>query len=357
VSTYLMLEVMDDAPDWLTWRERYVLMAMADNFNDATRIGWPAFEGKDERSEKFRRRARCTRRQFYETLAELINKGVLIVEVPGHNGRQAVYRIPRLATARPLPPEKRKVSKPRKQKAPEAVGDTNLEGFPEPYANPHGVVTEPELGAGNPHPSGDVGCGNDGSRVRENRTPIPQVSSTLKELKTLSSENVEPTAVPAVAAAVADESKRSPDPSGLPAGHGAKAAPREREIHQGTIDELDTLTLRLTEEEERRREKTVVESAVISLRHTHGIDEAGTLIGLALVAIELADKQAHGEAREAAANAIRPPQWQNPARANRYRQELDMHAVIRALNRRPLRDWPVAVLEPLGLAVHGAAAA
>lgn len=226
-----MLEVMDDAPDWLTWRERYVLMAMADNFNDNTRIGWPAYDGDGERSDKFRRRARCTRRQFYETLAELINKGVLVVEVSGHNGRQAVYRMPRLATAKPLPADKRKEQKPRKPKAAEAAADTHREGFQEPSTNAHGTLTEPSLGAENPHTTDDVVCGNDGSSVRRNRTPIPQVSSTLKELNTSSSASASPLADPVLA----DVPMKASDPSGLPAGHGAKAAPRGREANQSPI--------------------------------------------------------------------------------------------------------------------------
>jgi hypothetical protein len=347
-----MLEVMDDAPDWLTWRERYVLMALADNFNDATRIGWPAFEGEGERSDKFRRRARCTRRQFYETMAELINKGVLVVEVPGHNGRQAVYRIPPLATARPLPPEKRKVRKPREQKAPEAVGDTNLEGFPEPYANPHGVLTEPELGAENPHPSRDVGCGNDGSRVRENRTPIPQVSSTLKTLKTLSSE----IAASPADSALADESKRAPDPSGLPAGHGAKAAPRERVISSQQFESAPPL--RLSTEEKRQREREAIDSALAALERDRGFEQAHKAVEFALMALGWAvDPEVVGEARERAYAAIVQPGWSNAETTYRYEFQIEAYTLMVVLNTRPLASWPTAVLEPLGLAAEGVAAA
>lgn len=350
-----MLEVMDEAPDWLTWRERYVLMAMADNFNDDTRQGWPAFEGEGERSDKFRRRARCTRRQFYETLGELINKGVLVVVVAGHNGRQAVYRIPRLATAKPLPPEKRRVRKPRKPKAPDAVGDTHPEPFPEDSANAHGTLTEPALGAETPHATEGVGCGNDGSSVRRNRTPIPQVSSTLKELKTSSSETTPPIGAPTADPALADEPERASDPGGLPAGHGAKAAPREREMHQGAIDELDALSLPSDlGTENRQREREAIHSAIAALERVHGFERAHKVVEMTLEAVEWAAGDAREVARAEALEAIRAPRWHNADTTRRYEFQVDAHTLEVALGSRPLASWPSAVTELLGL---GAAAA
>ena len=229
-----MLEVMDDAPDWLTWRERYVLMALADNFNDATRLGWPAYDGDGERSEKFRRRARCTRRQFYETLSALIDKGVLTVEVSGHNGRQAVYRIPDLAKAKPLPPGGCSVRRNRTlQRVEEGVSDTPGEGFQEGYGSPHGTLTEELLGAETPHTTDGVVCGNGGSSVRGFRTPIPQDSSKLKNLKTLSSAANDPSAVPLDDSASAD----APPGDGLRP-RGSAAPERMRSNHD---DELGYL--------------------------------------------------------------------------------------------------------------------
>ncbi len=230
-----MLEVMDDAPDWLTWRERYVLMALADNFNDDTRLGWPAYDGDGERSVKFRRRARCTRRQFYETLGELIDKGVIVVEVSGHNGRQAVYRMPPLASAKPLPPGGRRVRKTRTlEGVAEGVSDTPAEGFQEPSVNPHGTLTEPALGAETAHTTDDVVCGNGGSRVRRNRTPIPQDSSTLKELNTFLSAQPDPEP----AAPLADYASASaPAPDALRAR--SFAAPEaKRDDHDHDLDHL-----------------------------------------------------------------------------------------------------------------------
>lgn len=241
-----MLEVMDDAPDWLTWRERYVLMALADNFNDGTRRGWPAYDGEGERSEKFRRRARCTRRQFYETLGELINKGVLVLEVSGHNGRQAVYRIPPLASAKPLPPGDRRVRKNRTQEGgTEGVPDTPTE----PYATPHGTLTEPSLGAEKPHATDGVVCGNGGSSVRENRTPIPQDSSMLKNLKTSSSELGD-----SASAALPDS-----DSADAPSGDGLRprgfAAPEQKtDSHD---DDLDYLPPAVAAELEKHRREIV----------------------------------------------------------------------------------------------------
>jgi hypothetical protein len=246
VSTGLMLEVMDDAPDWLTWRERYVLMALADNFNDATRLGWPAYDGDGERSEKFRRRARCTRRQFYETLGALIDKGVLVVEVSGHNGRQAVYRIPELATAKPLPPGGRRV---RENRTLEGVGEPPAEGVPEPYANPHGALPEPALGAQTPHTTRSVVCGNGASSVRGLRTPIPQDSSKLKNLKTLSSAANDPSAVPL------DDSASADAPSGDGLRPRGSAAPERMRSSQD--DAPDHLSPAVAAELEKHRQSIV----------------------------------------------------------------------------------------------------
>ncbi len=180
----LMVEVLDDAPDTLTFRERYVLLALAENFNDGTRRGWPGYDGDDERSERFRHRARCTRRQFYETLRGLVGKGALTVVVSGHHGRQAVYAIPHLAAVTGSASSVRENR--TLQGDAEGVGEGVREGYPIPLAKGSGA----ELCAENAHPTDEVVCGFPVSSVRKNRTPTPQVPSSPKSLNAANAARV-----------------------------------------------------------------------------------------------------------------------------------------------------------------------
>jgi len=173
----LMVEVMDDAPDSLTFRERYVLLALAENFNDGTRLGWPAYDGDEERSKRFRHRARCSRAQFYDTLKALVDKGALEQVVRGQKGRQAVYRIPALAAALSVP-ETETLTRGSARGS-----DTPAEGFRESSGKAYGGLTESAQRPGKPDPEESSVSRFSEFSVPENQTPTPQVPSRLNALK------------------------------------------------------------------------------------------------------------------------------------------------------------------------------
>lgn len=162
----LIGEVMDYAPETLTWRERAVLDVIAEDFNEKTRSGWPSYEGDGDHSEKYRRRSHCSRSQFYDVLKALVDKGVLEKLVRGNNGHAAKYRIRPLAPSRVL-------------ETGTLQGDAEplLEGYPEPFPggsrNPHGN----ELGPGLQDPTPGIGSRFEASRVPVSRTRSPHVSS------------------------------------------------------------------------------------------------------------------------------------------------------------------------------------
>ncbi|MBB4931810.1 hypothetical protein F4561_002630 [Lipingzhangella halophila] len=92
----LIVEVLDYAPDSLTPRERYVLVALAENARDTTRTCWPGFED----DETFVRRCRVnSRSQRYTVLKALIAKGAVENIRRGQKGVRAGYRIAPLAPA------------------------------------------------------------------------------------------------------------------------------------------------------------------------------------------------------------------------------------------------------------------
>ena len=93
VGIRLVAEAMDAVDLGLTWRERVILIVLAETARDDTRLCWPGYEGDDERAATFRRRVDCSRTQFYATLSALVSKGALETEKHGHKGQQAVYRV------------------------------------------------------------------------------------------------------------------------------------------------------------------------------------------------------------------------------------------------------------------------
>lgn len=89
----LMVEVLDRAPETLTPRERYVLVVLAENARDATRICWPGIED----DAMFVRRSRLvSRTQRYAVIQSLVAKGVLERSRRGQKGVRAEYRIAEL---------------------------------------------------------------------------------------------------------------------------------------------------------------------------------------------------------------------------------------------------------------------
>lgn len=101
VGIHLITEAMDAVHLGLTWRERVVLIVLAETARDDSRLCWPGYEGSDARAQAFRRRVDCSRTQFYATLSALVSKGALEVVEHGYKGHQAVYRV--------LPPQSPRV--------------------------------------------------------------------------------------------------------------------------------------------------------------------------------------------------------------------------------------------------------
>lgn len=93
----LIAEVLDGAPETLTWRELYVLVVLAENARDGTRQCWPGVEDNPD----VIRRLRLSRTQRYKVIGSLIDKGALVRVKRGQKGVRAVYAIPPLAAQRP----------------------------------------------------------------------------------------------------------------------------------------------------------------------------------------------------------------------------------------------------------------
>lgn len=92
----LMVEVMDHSPETLTPRERYVLVVLAENARDSTRVCLPGIED----DEAFIRRSRlASRSQRYAVIQALISKKVLERVRRGQKGVRAEYRIAGLTDA------------------------------------------------------------------------------------------------------------------------------------------------------------------------------------------------------------------------------------------------------------------
>lgn len=97
----LIVEALDHAPDTLTYRERYVLVVLAENARDSTRMCWPGIED----DERVIRRLRLSRTQRYRVLASLVDKGALMRVRRGQKNVRAVYSIPRFTPQCPETPD------------------------------------------------------------------------------------------------------------------------------------------------------------------------------------------------------------------------------------------------------------
>lgn len=141
--------------------------------------------------------------------------------------------------------------------------------------------------------------------------------------------------------------------SGLPAGHGAKTAPRERDMHQNAADD-DTPSLRSNAgTENRQREREAIHSAIAAVERTHGFEHAHKVVEMALMTVEWTADGVCEAARSEALEAICPPRWGN-ANSHRYEFEVDAYTLEAALNTAPLASWPSAVTQALGLSVAAA---
>ncbi|MFI1728218.1 hypothetical protein ACH40E_03050 [Streptomyces acidicola] len=145
----LFVEVLDYAPDTLTWRERYALAVLAENANDGTRECWPGIEDDPAIAHRMRLTGRSSR---YEVLKALRQKGALEGVTAGHRGRRAVYRIPTLSPVKgPGTPDP--IGEEGSGNAGQSVQETRTQSDEK----------RPET----PDPNDEKGSGNDPERVRE----------------------------------------------------------------------------------------------------------------------------------------------------------------------------------------------
>lgn len=84
-----MIDVLQGAPEALTHREKLLLVVLAEDANDGTRITWNSVE----RPEVLRG-AKLSRSQLYAVLKSLIAKGALVRLAVGQKNGTAKYKIP-----------------------------------------------------------------------------------------------------------------------------------------------------------------------------------------------------------------------------------------------------------------------
>jgi hypothetical protein len=164
VGIRLFVEVLEHAPDTLTWRERYALAVLAENANDSTRECWPGIEDDPAIAHRMRLPGRSSR---YDVLSALRKKGALMTVTSGHRGRRAVYRVP--------------VMRPE---TPDAIDPAKGPGTPDKGSGNPGP-NQDSKGPETPDPMDAKGSGNEGERVQEPREkgpetqdPFPSVPST-----------------------------------------------------------------------------------------------------------------------------------------------------------------------------------
>ena len=145
----LFVEVLDYAPDTLTWRERHALSVLAENANDGTRECWPGIEDDPVIAHRMRLPARSSR---YEVMKGLRTKKAIETVSAARRGSRAVYRIVDLAPAQgPGTPD------PKKEEGSGNAGHSVRE-----------TQTQTDRqGPGSPDPNSEKGSGNDPERVRE----------------------------------------------------------------------------------------------------------------------------------------------------------------------------------------------
>jgi hypothetical protein len=92
VGIRLIVEVLTAAPEALTHREKLLLVVLAEDANDDTRITWNSVE----RPEVLRG-AKLSRAQLYAVIKSLIAKGALSKLAAGQKNGTAKYKIPAFA--------------------------------------------------------------------------------------------------------------------------------------------------------------------------------------------------------------------------------------------------------------------
>lgn len=163
----LIVEVLHSAPEALTHREKLLLVVLAEDANDDTRVTWNSVE----RPEVLRG-AKVSRSQLYAVLKSLTAKGVLEKLTAGQKNGAAKYRIAKL-------PESQRPGFPDTETPPQRSGNTDTDrsqrpGTPDTETNAQcqeNADTEPSQCQG----IRDVS-------VRESGTPTPLNPSTTTPL-------------------------------------------------------------------------------------------------------------------------------------------------------------------------------
>ena len=94
----LIVDVLNGAPEALTHREKLLLVVLAEDANDDTRVTWNSVE----RPEVLRG-AKVSRSQLYAVLKTLVAKGALTKLAAGQKNGSAKYKIPKFPEAAQCP--------------------------------------------------------------------------------------------------------------------------------------------------------------------------------------------------------------------------------------------------------------
>jgi hypothetical protein len=98
VGIRLIVDVLNGAPEALTHREKLLLVVLAEDANDDTRVTWNSVE----RPEVLRG-AKVSRSQLYAVLKTLVAKGALTKLAAGQKNGSAKYKIPKFPEAAQCP--------------------------------------------------------------------------------------------------------------------------------------------------------------------------------------------------------------------------------------------------------------
>jgi hypothetical protein len=98
VGIRLIVDVLNGAPEALTHREKLLLVVLAEDANDDTRVTWNSVE----RPEVLRG-AKVSRSQLYAVLKTLVAKGALTKLAAGQKNASAKYKIPKFPEAAQCP--------------------------------------------------------------------------------------------------------------------------------------------------------------------------------------------------------------------------------------------------------------
>jgi hypothetical protein len=137
VGIRLIVEVLISAPMVLTHREKLLLVALAEDANDDTRVTWNSIE-----HPKFQAGAKLSSRaQLYAVIKALTTKGVLTKTSAGQKNGVAKYKLERFAAAQcqeipdtepaPQRPENADTDTPQRPKTPDTEGEGQCQETPD----------------------------------------------------------------------------------------------------------------------------------------------------------------------------------------------------------------------------------